>query len=263
MCSDTTSLQWTMERIIIDIEALRRGGEDLSYNAMSRRRPDLLRAANHHFGSWKKAVTAAGIDYERAVRKMPKWTRDRIIETIRAAGRKGQDLSWSGVSRHPAYSGVAYAAIRSSGFGSWDEALRAAGFAPEAVRRYEAWTEEKVVRRIGERLRSGRGLNSKTMQEEDSRLFNAALKRFGAWDAALRAAGVDPNRVCKRRRWTKSRIRQEIQALWREGENLAAPHVRKHHAALYSAACKHFGAWTSARGACGIRRDYRKGRRRA
>jgi hypothetical protein len=250
--------QWTKEKIVASIRGLKRKREDLSYNHMANERAGLLSAANYHFGSWQKAVQAAGIDYDKDVRRIPKWTQDKIIETIKKLHKDGVDLSWTNVCRHPDYSGMAYAAIRSARFGSWDAALEAAGVSPSQVRRYESWDEKKVIRRIRERAKAGRELNSKAMQEEDCKLFNAALKRYKGWEQALRAARINPDAVYKRRRWSLDVIKQEIAALWRKGTNLAAPYMRQHHSALYSAACKYFGSWMAARRACGIRKNFRR-----
>ena len=192
---------------------------------------------------------------------MAPWTKKRIVAAIRRARRAGVDLSWTGVCGHRDHSGMGYAAIRGSMFGSWDKALRAAGIDPAGVRRYEAWDKQKVIRRITERARAGLELNSKSMQEQDYKLFNAALNRYDGWGEALRGAGINPDYVYKRRRWDRDTIKKQISALWRGKTDLAAPYMRQHHSALYSAACKHFGSWTAARRACGIRKDFRKKRK--
>ena len=248
---------WTKRKIVERIQSLAERGEDLSYNRMARGRQGLLAAANYHFGSWREAVNAAGVDYANQVRKIPKWTKDNIAAAIREAHEKGEDLSWTNVTRDKTYSALAYAAIREKRFGSWDEALRAAGVDPRKVRRYESWSEGKIVRRIKARADKGKPLNSKTMQEEDSKLFNAALNYFGGWDKALLAAGIAPEKVYKRHRWSRELIIKEIRQFHRAGEDLAAPRMRRNHASLYSAACKYFGSWTAARKACGIQKERR------
>ncbi|MFP4029659.1 MAG: hypothetical protein ACLFWL_17910 [Candidatus Brocadiia bacterium] len=258
MCGDSSAAQWNCKKIVEHIQRLEDRGDELSYNRVAEELPDLLSAANYHFGSWKDAVEAAGLDYEGEVRRIPKWTKEVVVEVVQEAYEKGVDLSWTNVSGDPEYSGVAYAAIRSSRFGSWDATLRAAGVDPSEVRRYESWNREKVLRRIRERKRKGLPLNSKAMQEDDCRLFNAALKRFQGWDKALEAAGVDPDEVYKRRRWSKQIIKKEIKNLGKEGEKLAAPAMRKQHSALYSAAVKYFGSWAQARRAAGIGRDFQR-----
>jgi hypothetical protein len=258
MTPKRTGTGWSKEKIATSIRTLYDEGEDLSYNRMARHRQGLLAAANYHFGSWAEAVNAAGVDYAADVRRIPKWTRERIIAAIQAAHESGADLSWTSVTSDRRHSAVAYAAIRENQFGSWDAALAAAGIDPGDIRRYEAWNEDKICRRIKARRKSGAALNSKAMQDEDPKLFNAALNYFGGWDKALGAAGIDAAKVYKRRRWNKSTIKQEIRALNKKGDDLAAPNMRRNHSALYSAACKYFGTWTAARQACGIRRNFHK-----
>jgi hypothetical protein len=262
MATKRTSSGWNKEKIIERVKALYKKGEDLSYNRMARQHQGLLAAANYHFGSWGDAVDAAGVDYANEVRKIPKWSDDRIIAAIRKAHKDGADLSWTSVTKDRRYSALAYAAIRDNQFGSWDEALAAAGVDPREVRRYEAWSEDKIVAKIKDRAKAKKPLNSKAMQDEDSKLFNAALNYFGGWDKALEAAGIAPETVYKRRRWNTDIIKAEIKALNKAGEDLAAPNMRKNHSSLYSAACKYFGTWTAAREACGIKKNFHRHRRK-
>jgi hypothetical protein len=260
MSTDQPTSGWSREKIVGRIKELADQDADLSYNTMSRERQGLLAAANYHFGSWGEAVTAAGIDYDRDVRRIPKWTPERIVEAIQEASDSGADLSWTSVTNDERYSALAYAAIRETQFGSWDAALEAAGEDPSSVRRYESWNKPKIIRRIQKRRKEGKPLNSKAMQEQDSKLFNAALNYFAGWDTALEAAGLDPSEVYKRRRWSKKIIKKEIKELDQRGEDLAAPNMRANHSPLYSAACKYFGTWTAAREACGIHRNFHKRR---
>jgi len=252
---------WTREKILGRIRLLRESGEDLSYSRVSRRHAALLAAANYHFGSWRNAVEKAGFDYANDIRKIPRWTNEKIIRAIRAAHERGVDLSWTNVTRDKELSPVAYAAIRKGRFANWDSALRAAGVDPSEVRRYESWSPGKIIARIKHRAGAGEPLNSKAMQEEAPKLFSAALSYFGSWQSALRAAGLDPQQFYRRRRWTRELIKNEIQALHRSGESMAASNIRKKYTALYSAACKHFGGWTVARQECGIKKGGLEGRR--
>lgn len=258
MAARRANTGWSKDKITESIRSLHGKGEDLSYNRMAHKRQGLLAAANYHFGSWGQAVDAAGISYANEVRRIPKWTRPRIVKAIQDAHGRGDDLSWTSVTSNRKYSALAYAAIRDNQFSSWDEALKAAGIDPRSVRRYEAWDEDKIVRQIRKRGKAGKALNSKAMQDEDSKLFNAALNYFGGWDAALQAAGIEPAAVYKRRRWNEDVIRREVKALHKSGEDLAAPNMRRTHSSLYSAACKYFGSWTAAREACGIKKSFHR-----
>jgi hypothetical protein len=257
MSAETTT-RWSDAKIIERIRELESSGHDLSYNQVAEEHPDLLSAANYHFGSWREAVEAADIDYAASVRRVPKWTKGKIIRTLQEAYRDGVDLSWTNVTTDSELSGMAYAAIRDSRFGSWDDALRAAEIDPSQVRRYESWNRKKILRRIRQRAEAGLPLNSKRMQKDACKLFNAALKRYEGWDRALEAAGIDPDTVYKRHRWNKQLIKERIKEIDRGGGDLAAPAMRDNHSALYSAACKYFGCWTAARRACGITRNFRK-----
>jgi hypothetical protein len=252
------SRQWNKTRILEAIRALHEEGRPLSYNCVARESQDLISAANYHFGSWRVAVEAAGLDYDAHVRRKPKWTRGRIIELLQDARRRGDELSWSRVIRHPRYRAMACAAIRPRCFGSWDAALEAAGIDPASERRYESWSEKKVIERIRQRRDAGKSLSSKDLQQEDSRLFNAALKRFDSWQNALIAAGISPAKVYKRRRWSTELIVKEIQLLHSMGYDLAAPAMRRDFCGLYSAGCKYFGSWSKARKAAGITANYRR-----
>jgi hypothetical protein len=262
MAKKADSSKWSKAKIIAQIKAMRKKKSDLSYNKVVRTLPSLMAAANYHFGRWSAAVEAAGIDYVGEVRRVPKWTPERIIAEIQAASAKKADLSWSNVTRGGKFTALAYAAIRQTQFGSWDAALEAAGIDPDSVRRYEAWSKKKIVSQIRARNKAKEPLNSKAMQDDSPRLFNAALNYFGAWEAALRAARISPDRVYLRRRWSKEAIIKDITALYKAGEPMGATFMRRSHSALYSAACKYFGAWTTARLACGITELPPKGRRK-
>ncbi|MGB7160750.1 MAG: hypothetical protein WBD40_21985, partial [Tepidisphaeraceae bacterium] len=67
------------------------------------------------------------------------------------------------------------------------------------------------------------------------------------YDRALRAAKVDPDEVRRRRRWTKPQVLAALRAAARQGTHLSDSSVRRAHPALYGAAVRLFGAFTTAR----------------
>src|ERR1044071_47889 len=89
---------WDKERILQKLKQLHKSKKDLSYNALCRTMQPLLSAAAYHFGSYRKAVERAGIDYANVTRR-PRWTKPRIIALIKKAKRAGQDLHWSAVTK--------------------------------------------------------------------------------------------------------------------------------------------------------------------
>jgi phosphoribulokinase len=92
-----TSTRWTKESIAEEIRKMAQEGVDLSYSNVVIHHLPLMRAAMRYFGSWRDAVRAAGIDYDK-VRKYRSWSRQRIIERIRELYEQGEDLSWRNVS---------------------------------------------------------------------------------------------------------------------------------------------------------------------
>src|SRR4051794_12740553 len=88
---------WDKPEIIRALKKLHKDGRDLSYNALARQQQALVSAAAYHFGSYRKAVERAGVDYASVVRR-PRWTKNAIITLIKTAKRKEEDLHWSAVT---------------------------------------------------------------------------------------------------------------------------------------------------------------------
>ena len=74
-------------------------------------------------------------------------------------------------------------------YGDWDKALRAAGFDPESTRKRTPWTKGRIMKALA-RLRNRREpLYPQHMIKTYPALFSGALREFGTWSKALRAAG--------------------------------------------------------------------------
>lgn len=58
------------------------------------------------------------------------------------------------------------------------------------------------------------------MLEQDRRLHGDGLRLFGRWEAALRAAGIDPDRVRRHRRWSRRAVIDRIGRLAAERKPL-------------------------------------------
>jgi hypothetical protein len=83
-------------------------------------------------------------------------------------------------------------------FGSWDEALLAAGTDPADVRlrkKYESWTSKKVLERIKRRRSSGKSLKHKVVKEDKRGLVVAADRYFSSWYSAVLEAGFNPRKI--------------------------------------------------------------------
>ena len=243
---------WDKQQVVDALRKLHRSGVDLSYNALARKKQSLVSAAAYHFGSYRKAVERAGIDYASVTRR-PRWDKGAIINLIKQARRNGEDLHWSAVTnRRDELAKAAFASLQPRLFGSWDRALHGAGLDADQVNRYRKWTKNGIVFELRQRYRDHEPLNSGAIQREDPGLHAAAVRHFSTYDDALRAARLDPQKVRERRSWEKQDVVRGLKQAHKSGKPLSDSAVRRDHPALYGAAVRLFGSFTAARTAAGI-----------
>lgn len=125
--------RWSREEIVRQIREFHRQSEDLLDPHFKVRHRDLYLAAcaNRYFGSWKRALEAAQLPHE-SMREEHVWTRARILRTIQDLAREDKPLGWAYIEEN--LPGIYRAARRKENFGSWREALRAAGINPNEAR---------------------------------------------------------------------------------------------------------------------------------
>lgn len=186
-------MRWTKKTVIERLHSLHAEGIDLSYARAEAERIHIVRAAAWHFGSWRLALEAAGLDAQ-ALARYQKWSRERIVGRIRELHAQGEDLSWRSVSTQ-VDPPLAAAALRPNGFSSWREAIAAAGLDINEIARYGQWSAERIVCELRALQQAGRPLSSKAAQAANPALFCAARRRFGSWDCALEAAGLDASAI--------------------------------------------------------------------
>ncbi len=211
--------KWSKQSIGEEIVRMHTGGEDLNYASIAQNQVALLRAATRYFGSWRSAVEFSGLNYED-IRKYKMWSRDRILDRIRELNAAGEDLSWRHVSTQIDPQ-LAAAATKRKHFGSWRNAIQAAGLKYADIRRYREWDEQAVINRLKDLHAQGKDLNAKSMEELDITLITAARRRFDSWDKALTAAGLDYSKIVLRKPF-KRRRKAEIAQESAKGEPAAA-----------------------------------------
>jgi hypothetical protein len=244
---------WDKERILQKLRQLYKGKKDLSYNALCKTMQPLLSAAAYQFGSYRKAVEKAGIDYAEVVRR-PRWTKQGIIKLIKEAKRKGQDLHWSAVTKRRDELGkAAFASLQPRLFGRWDRALQGAGLDSDDVARYRKWDRNSITFELKSRAQGKESLNSGALQQEDPGLHAAAVRHFGSYDKALEAAKLNPADVRQRHTWTKPEVVKTLKTASKVGQHLSDSAIRKENPALYGAAIRLFGTFTAARSAAGVK----------
>lgn len=238
---------WNQDHILSELAGLHRAGQDLSYNRLSRANQSLVSAAAYHFGSYRDAVTAAGIDYAE-VSLRPRWTKENVVDAIRSARSRGDDLNWSSVTRRgDDLAKAAFAAIQPRLFGRWDQALEAAGLDVADVSPYRSWDKPTIAAELKARAQADKPMNSGAVQKEDPALHAAAVRYFGGFEKALKSAKINPAAARGRRRWSAETVVKELRAVKKAGSKLGDPAVRHEHPALHGAAVRLFGSYDAAR----------------
>lgn len=232
--------KWDSGLIARTIKDYHRKGKDISYNAMARTNQGLVSAANYYYGSYRKAVAAAGIDYKE-IRRKPRWTRQRIAAVIDQAHRAGRDLSWARASvRKDELGHAAKASIRERLFGSWNDALKEAGLDPTTISRYRHWSPDDIKKELRSRSKRKRPVNSKIIQIELPGLYGAAVRHFGSYDDALRKSGVDPEGVVQRRDWDRKAICKRLREFEKQFGLVSQVMLRQYDSGLLRAIRLHY-----------------------
>ncbi|MGA2621929.1 MAG: hypothetical protein ABSF26_30370 [Thermoguttaceae bacterium] len=172
--------------------------------------------------------------------------RESVIRAIVRREREGLPLSSRAVQE--ASSQLHSGAYRH--FGSWRNALQAAGIKATEVERRRQWDKAKIIALLRDLCSRGRSLRQKIVHRSDSGLYRAACHHFGTWCNALIAAGINPEAICRDPQWDRVKIIEAILLRVVQGSALGSTTVRPH--TLKSAAVREFGSWPAALVAAGL-----------
>jgi DNA-binding XRE family transcriptional regulator len=174
---------WNQKKVKKEIKARAEAGKPLNPHAVQKEDPKLYSAAAGLFGSWGKAVEAAGIDYLEH-RKTGSWTPEKVLSRIKFACERGADLSDVTVNAlAPGLYGAA-----TVHFGGWKQAVEAAGLDYNEVSRTVRWSRAKIIETIHAAVKQGKPLKIKNFPSSFS---SAVIDHFGSWEAALKEAGYE------------------------------------------------------------------------
>jgi hypothetical protein len=225
---DPDAQRWSKQRVIEAIQDCHVRGLSLKASTNS----NVACAGRRLFGSWYNAIIAAGIPAEARKGIRRRWTRETIINEIRVWQKERSET----ITRLPADNRLVSSSRKY--FGSWRQALMAAGFHVKTCRH---WSREKIVTAIIFHHKQG---TLPQIWQIDRQLCQAGCKHFGSWPKALKAAGLEPNR----QRWSKDRILKQLHALHGRGQhNVSVTDQR-----LYHAIRKYFGSRRAAYDAAGL-----------
>jgi hypothetical protein len=187
---------WTKDKLIEEIRRLYEEDVDLSPTSIQKTHSALFSSARSrsHFGSWRTAIEAAGLDYDNLKRVKQRWNREEIIARIREMHAQGHDLldPHFKIKNRSLY----LAACAHRYFGSWRRAVQAAGLDHETMRENRVWTKQRIIRTIQQLSTEGKPLGWAYIEEHEPGIYRAARRKenFGSWSGALQAAGVESSR---------------------------------------------------------------------
>ncbi len=174
-----------------------------------------------------------------------KWTAETVIAEIQRLVNEGYNLSY--MSMQEDFNGL----LRASGryFKDWPAAIEAAGYDYNDYRRNRTWTKRDVIREIKLRYKRGDSLNWSFVaaQEGDIKLSSAALRKFRTWDAALQAAGINPDDVSRNQKWDREKVCIAISEMLNKGEKITQSTIRKRSPQLLYAVYRIYFSITSPR----------------
>jgi hypothetical protein len=246
--------RWSRKAIVREIRQLQREHVPLHHAAVGRQMPELVTASYRYFGTYRRAVEAAGIKYtDVRVRPQKIWNKRRIISELKRLKRDRRGL-WARSVRltHPYLPRVAREA-----FGSYRSAARAAGIDAAATwpPPYRRWSAQNVIdelKRLG--ARNAKALAPTAMREKKSYLVRVAARRFGSYRKAVEAAGFDYLTIGRvhARPMAAHEVIAQLQALQERGKDLRYSVVDRARPRLLNAARRRFGSYEKAMQTAGI-----------
>ena len=253
-----THQKWNPEIVLDKIRELHRAGSRLDHSNMKRNHRILLWAANKYVGSWKDSIEAAGLDYNqiRLISESTQRSSKQVIEEITSLHRLNQPLNSNHTQKHN--QALYQASLRY--FGSWGEAVKAAGFNYNQERKKKPYlprSKECVITEIKSRLAIGKNLGGGFVFTEDRGLYSAAKKAFPgnkSWEKALQAAGINLEKLPDPREvWTREIVLKTIQEYERKGKPLNSYFLNQNGlGGLTGAGKRIFGSWKAAIEAAGL-----------
>ena len=175
------------------LSSAKRSGEAFNVYHFMRSYPAILSAAKRAFGSWRKAVEAAGLDYDK-VRKYRQWSKGKVLAEIKHLVNAKTSLRSKDVQTK--FKALYMAAAKQ--FGSWGAAVNAAGVDYGKISRRRRMSNAEIKEAILKLHRKGVSLCYQDMRKRHPSILAAATKKLGggSWVKARRKCGICINYRC-------------------------------------------------------------------
>lgn len=239
--------KWTRETVLEALRAVDRAGVKMSQRGIidsgaSFGGAGLVAAALTTFGSFAKARAAAGIEAPPKPRGggRIRWDAPLVISEIRRRHREGETLAMGKVR------GSLVTTARRF-FGTWEEAIEAAGFRYDDIRLARQYSDEELLARLRQTAAENPLWNRARLKRSRSLL----VKRFGSIDAALKKAGIDNwPRTDIRRYLTRDEVIARLQARAATDSDMSTAALAKDELPLYASILRRFDSvWDAFRAA--------------
>ena len=244
---------WDCDRICEELRKLFRAKHDISSRTLRRTHSKLHAAAIHWFGSYRKAIEAAKIDYDRVSRRSKNfWNRESIIKELRRLHKAGQPLHHAAMERsHPHLVVVAYRYFK-----TYRRAVQAAGidYLQVRIRPPRTWDRSRVQRELKRMHRDRMGLWERQVRRTAPYLPRAAKQLFGSYPAAARAAGIAKDALVPPdyRYWSPQRVIDALQEMHRQNKPMYPARLMATQPYLLRVSAKRFGSYRKAIEAAGL-----------
>ena len=200
-----------LEKYLDQIRARRAAGLSLRAYDMLKRidqggHPGLVAVCRKRFGSWDKAIAAAGlVEPPHATKRPPYRTEAAVLAELRSRHGAGLPLGSFSVTHGPVSNSALMQAIKRL-YPDYRSALEAAGLplppsmVPGALRRFQ--NKDDVRDELQRRHAAGLGLTYEAVVRLPfgQALYKTARKLYGGWTAALADAGFATNPISGRPR---------------------------------------------------------------
>lgn len=180
---------WNPAEVVLAIQERHRRDEPLAPSKVPK---PLLCAANRYWGSWRKAIIAAGLDYEQIL-LLRRVSDTEMLMWLRGLAVAHPNMTLFDIDK---YGEHAVACRRR--WGSYEAAAKAAGISDWPMReRYRSMPRRVVIRKLRALAAQRRSLHIKLVAKYKGgqQLVTSALHHFPTWGEALREAKVGRSQV--------------------------------------------------------------------
>lgn len=178
------------------------------------------------------------------------WTRQLVIDEIHKRHRSKLRLNGSGVRDDDP--SLYYTARALFGKGGWKKALTKAGLDPKLADGgiIRKWTPEFFDATLRALHAQHIPLHEQFLRKNGLRdVFDAGVRIFGSWQAAIESIGLDYDRIRQHRAkgsWSWERVVAEIRSLKEQGEPLNLTYAQYVHGDMYAASYAYGPGWPDA-----------------